>query len=140
MTTNDVPENMPIHGFTSLTRRDAKRIVRAAEVIFVVPQEGTEGHTAIIHGSTVLREIAESGEPRRVRMVGFRLNIETEQLESLLALVGVVHGSYEWNGGTSPVGDGPEGGGGPRQAALFGDRRKLAIGSWGMGSKGRGDG
>ncbi len=72
-------------------------IVSAAEVIFAI--DVMSGHKALVFGRDVLEGIATGGVAQAVETVGVELDMETDELERLVALVRVVKGHDDYQAG-----------------------------------------
>jgi len=73
---------------------DPREIVSAADVIFSV--DVMSGHRALVFGKGVLEDIVATGHSRPVQALGVELDMETDELERLVALVRVVKGHDDY--------------------------------------------
>ena len=56
------------------------------------------GKEVCVYGRKALEEIVRSGVAQKLPVTKIPVDFATEQLESVLAVVLMVKGSYEWNG------------------------------------------
>ncbi len=69
-------------------------VVSAAEVIFAI--DVMSDHEAIVFGREVLEGIAAGGVAHGIETLGVELDMETDELERLVALVRVVKGHDDY--------------------------------------------
>jgi hypothetical protein len=83
--------------------------------------------SALVFGEQTLRRIADSGETKSLKIVALGVDFGTDQVEHILAAVGVVKGTYEWNGEAHTL------------PAYELDQKLRSWTSWGTGKSGGGE-
>jgi hypothetical protein len=97
-TRQDVPR-IPIHAlfgtrFGPNPDLDARETMKQADMIFGI--DVMTGDEFLFYGRDLLNEIAKSGVTRQVAVVAIELDLETEELEMLAALVQVIKGKHDY--------------------------------------------
>jgi len=73
---------------------DPSELMAAVEVVFAV--DVMSGGRALVYGKDVLEDIVATGQSRPVQVLGVELDMETDELERLVALVRVVKGHDDY--------------------------------------------
>lgn len=82
--------------YRSIRSLDQFRSVAAACDLIVAVDTVKHGNWAIVYGTSALHVIAAT-TTTSLRVVAFAIDFRGNQVEHLLAAVGVVKGHYEWN-------------------------------------------
>jgi hypothetical protein len=92
------PFGAPVYKYRALeSLTEFKSIAQDADLICAIDLSRAGNHE-IVFGRDRLCMILTSGTPENLNVVAFAIDFRTDQVEHLLAAVGVVKGHYEWNG------------------------------------------
>jgi len=73
---------------------DPRQLVDSADVVLAV--DVMTGNKALVYGRSALEEIAQSGKGRKLEVLEVELDMETDELERLLALMRVMKGHDDY--------------------------------------------
>jgi len=74
-----------------------RELIASADAILGVDVDS--GHEFVVYGREFLKGVAAGGEPEPARLLRIELDLDTDDLERLVALVTVLRGRHDYPGG-----------------------------------------